>query len=81
MKPIPAVYEGGVFKPLKKVKLKERTEVEIIAKSKKKVVDNVAGKWDFVSSTKEFMEELKKGWTECINWCYCTSSKSCIGNK
>lgn len=62
MESIPAVYEGGVFKPLKKVKLKEHSEVEVIAKPKKRVVDGVKGKWDFVSSTEKFMREVRKGW-------------------
>ena len=61
---IPAVYEGGVFRPLRKVKLEEHTEVEVITRSKEKVVDKVAGKWDFIESTEDLMKTLRKGWAE-----------------
>ena len=64
MKSIPAVYKKGVFKPLKKVKLKEHTEVEVITKSGEKVVDKVAGSWDFVEDSAEYMKTLRKRWTE-----------------
>ncbi|RLI95577.1 MAG: antitoxin [Candidatus Altiarchaeales archaeon] len=62
MESIPAIYEGGVFKPLKKVELKEHTEVKIVIKPKKKIVNRVMGRWDFITDTEEFMRILRKGW-------------------
>ncbi len=50
-----AIYENGVFKPTKKIKLKEHQKIELIIKSSRDVVQSSKG---LIKANKKIIERF-----------------------